>query len=371
MIKFLDLKKVNARFHNEFVASFANFLDSGQYILGEQVNAFEHDFAAYCGTKNCIGTGNGLDALVLIFKAYKELGKLKNGDEVIVPANTYIASILSVFQTGLTPILVEPDIDTFNICPEKIKVAVTSKTKAIIAVHLYGQLANMEAINAIAKDHELLVIEDAAQAHGALDNHAVRAGNLSDAAAFSFYPTKNLGALGDGGAVTTNDHELASVVRKLRNYGASSKYVNEFKGQNSRLDELQAAFLNIKLKHLDTDNARRRDIAKKYLKEIKNPKIKLPDYSGALDHVFHQFVVRVDDRKDFIEYLRANEIGMLIHYPIAPHQQLAFSEYNHLHLPITEQIHDTVVSIPLNLVLSLNELNTIIDCLNTYCEKIN
>ena len=366
MIEFLDLKKVNARFHNEFVASFANFLDSGQYILGEKVNAFEDDFAAYCGTNNCIGTGNGLDALVLIFKAYKELGKLKNGDEVIVPANTYIASILSIFQTGLTPILVEPDDDTFNICPEKIKTAITSKTKAIMAVHLYGQLANMAAVNAIAKDHDLLVIEDAAQAHGARDVHGICAGNLSDAAAFSFYPTKNLGALGDGGGVTTNDHELASVLRKLRNYGASSKYVNELKGQNSRLDELQAEFLNIKLKHLDADNIRRREFAKKYLEEIKNSKIKLPGYSGAEDHVFHQFVVRVDDRADFSEYLRMNEIGMLIHYPIAPHRQLAFSEYNHLYLPITERIHDEVVSIPLNPELSLDELNTIIDCLNTY-----
>jgi dTDP-4-amino-4,6-dideoxygalactose transaminase len=371
MIKFLDLKKINSRFHSEFEASFLNFLDSGRYILGAQVSLFEHEFASYCGTNNCIGTANGLDALILIFKAYKELGKLKEGDEVIVPANTYIASILSIIETRLTPILVEPDLDTYNVSPEQIKEAISSRTKAIMAVHLYGQLADMKAINAIAKDHDLLVIEDAAQAHGARDAAGNNAGNLSDAAAFSFYPSKNLGALGDGGCVTTNDNDLASILKKLRNYGASSKYVNDLKGQNSRLDEVQAAFLNIKLKHLDADNEKRREIARYYIKEVNNPKIILPFYSNKEDHVFHQFVVRVDDRNAFVEYLRLNKIGTLIHYPIAPHKQEALSEFNYLYFPSTERIHNSVVSIPLNPILSLNELNTIIKCLNTYGAKAN
>jgi len=286
MIKFLDLQKINAVYQESFQEKLKLVLDKGWFILGDEVQSFETNFANYCGTKYCIGVGNGLDALVLIFKGYIQLGKLQKGDEVIVPANTYIASILAILQTDLIPVLVEPRLETYNINPDLIADKITSKTKAILAVHLYGQLAEMEKINAIAKEHNLLVIEDAAQAHGAISNH-LRAGNLSDAAAFSFYPGKNLGALGDAGAITTNDESLANILYSLRNYGSEKKYHNEFIGTNSRLDELQAAFLNVKLPHLDSDNEKRKAIAKRYLSEIKNDKIILPTWDLSDNHVFH------------------------------------------------------------------------------------
>ncbi|NND51462.1 MAG: DegT/DnrJ/EryC1/StrS family aminotransferase [Flavobacteriaceae bacterium] len=366
MIKFLDLEKYNAQFKSEFEGQFSSFLISGRYILGESVSKFETDFAAFCGADHCVGTGNGLDALILIFRSYIELGKLKEGDEVIVPANTFIASILSIIHAGLKPILVEPDEKTFNISPKEIEKAITPKTKAILAVHLYGQLADMAAIKTTASTHGLLVIEDAAQAHGAKSENGKMAGNFGHAAAFSFYPAKNLGALGDGGAAMTNDTELADMIRTLGNYGTTSKYVNAFKGVNSRLDEIQAMFLNIKLRQLDADNKKRRSMANHYLKSISNDKVRLPFYSGQEDHVFHQFVLRVDDRADFIAHLSETNIGSLIHYPIAPHQQDALSEYKNVHLPITETIHDTVVSIPLNPMLSQNELEVIVERINTY-----
>ena len=367
MIKFLDLKTYNRQFEEAFKSEFKAFLNSGYYILGDGVTSFENNFAKYCDTKNCIGTGNGLDALVLIFKAYLALGILKEGDEVIVPANTYIASILSVIHSNLTPVFVEPDEDTFNISAKTIEAAITSKTKAVLVVHLYGQLCDMNAINALANSHELLVIEDAAQAHGAVhESTKKKAGNLGHAAAFSFYPTKNLGALGDAGAVTTNDSELASTIIKMRNYGSSSKYVNEMIGINSRLDELQAVFLNVKLQALDVHNEKRREIAETYLKSINNTKIRLPNYSGGQDHVFHQFVLRINDRDKFVSYLESHGIGSLIHYPIAPHKQIAFSAYKNLQLPITEEIHNSVVSIPLNPILSKNDIQTIIKTINAY-----
>jgi dTDP-4-amino-4,6-dideoxygalactose transaminase len=374
MIKFLDLQKLNARFETEFKEEYNKFLSSGRYILGNNVLAFEKNFAAYCGTKYCIGVGNGLNALILIFKAYIKLGKLKKGDEILVPANTYIASILAVVHADLIPVFVEPDIETFNISPLEIKKGITPKTKAILAVHLYGQLANMEEINRIAKVNNLLVIEDAAQAHGAVLNFKsqipntkdLKAGNLGDAAGFSFYPSKNLGALGDGGGVTTNDEELASVISKLRNYGASSKYVNDYIGYNSRLDEIQAMFLTIKLKHLDIDNIRRVEIANYYQENISNKKIQLPSFSNDKDHVFHQFVVRVKDREEFVGYLTNNQVETLIHYPIPPHKQIAFSAFNHLRLPITENIHNTVVSIPLSPIMLEQQIDKIIELLNTY-----
>jgi dTDP-4-amino-4,6-dideoxygalactose transaminase len=366
MIQFLDLQAINARFENEFKKSFDEFLTSGRYILGDGVKAFEANFANYCGTKYCIGVGNGLDALVLIFKAYIELGKLNKGDEIIVPANTYIASILAIINSGLIPVFVEPELDTYNISPEKIKDVITLKTKAILAVHLYGQLADMNAINNLANSNNLLVIEDSAQAHGAIYSNGKRAGNLGDASGFSFYPSKNLGALGDGGAVTTNDKKLASLIYKLRNYGTSSKYVNDYIGFNSRLDEIQALFLNIKLKKLDEYNAKRVQIAQQYLSQIISNKIKLPYFSNQQNHVFHQFVVSVEDREAFVKYLRNNQVETLIHYPIAPHKQKALSKYAHLRLPITEQIHKSVVSIPLSPIMTDVQAKKIIQLLNAY-----
>ncbi|NOY48894.1 MAG: DegT/DnrJ/EryC1/StrS family aminotransferase [Chlorobi bacterium] len=366
MIQFLDLQAINSRFESDFKKAFNELLVSGRYILGDGVKTFETNFASYCGTKYCIGVGNGLDALILIFRAYIESGKLKKGDEVIVPANTYIASILAIIHAGLTPVFVEPELETYNISTEKIKEVITPQTKAILAVHLYGQLADMKAIVSLAKQHNVLVIEDAAQAHGAVNSDAKRAGNLGDAAGFSFYPSKNLGALGDGGAVTTNDEKLANLIYKLRNYGTSSKYVNDYIGFNSRLDEIQALFLNIKLKKLDDDNAKRIQIAQQYLSHITSSKVKLPYFSNQQDHVFHQFVVRVEERESFVDYLKNNQVETLIHYPIAPHKQKALSKFAHLKLPITEQIHKSVVSIPLSPIMTNVQVNKIIQLLNAY-----
>ena len=367
MIKFLDLHKLNARFEDEYTLRFKSFIKSGYYILGSEVKTFETNFSNYCGTKHCVGVANGLDALTLIFKGYIKLGKLQPNDEIIVPANTYIASILSIMNAGLKPVFVEPDEASFNISPSEIERHITPKVKGILVVHLYGQLADMKRVNAIAKTHNLIVVEDAAQAHGAvLNSKEKKAGNLSDAAGFSFYPSKNLGALGDAGAVTTNDTELANTIRLLRNYGSSKKYVNEALGINSRLDELQAAFLNIKLKHLDEDNQRRREIAKSYLKEIQNDNIQLPEYNNSEDHVFHVFVIRVKDRLKFIKHLENNSIGYLIHYPIAPHKQKALLPFNTLSLPLTEAIHNTVISIPISPVMTNEEVQTVINALNHY-----
>ena len=374
MIKFLDLHKINARFETDFQERFKHFLDSGYYILGSEVERFESHFASYCGSKYCIGTANGLDALTLIFKSYIHLGKLHINDEVLVPANTYIASILSVINAGLKPVLIEPELETYNISPKEIEKQVNKNTKAILVVHLYGQLADMDAINAIAKSRGLLVVEDAAQAHGAerstkyseQSTKLLKAGNLGHAAAFSFYPSKNLGALGDAGAVTTNDDTLAGTLKMMRNYGSSEKYVNEMIGFNSRLDELQAAFLNIKLRVLDQDNAKRQSIAKRYIQETKNKKITLPFYSGAKDHVFHVFVVRVAHRSDFVAYLQTHNIGYLIHYPLPPHQQKALSMFKQITFPVTEAIHKTVVSIPISPVMSDDEVTTVIKILNAF-----
>jgi len=366
MIKFLDLHKINARFETQFQEQFQQFLDSGYYILGKQVSSFETNYANYCGTSHCIGTSNGLDALILIFKAYRSLGILKENDEVLVPANTYIASILSVIHSGLKPVFIEPDMHTFNMSVIEIEKNITPKTRAILAVHLYGQLADMTQINSIAKANGLLIIEDAAQAHGAINEKGNKAGNLSDAAAFSFYPSKNLGALGDGGAVTTNNDALAEIVKKLRNYGASKKYVNELAGFNNRLDEIQAAFLNIKLPMLDEDNNKRRRVVMRYLSEMKNEKIKLPFYNNTLDHVFHQFVVIVEDRNHFVDYLKKHNIETLIHYPIPPHKQEALVDYEALRLPITEDIHKSIVSLPISPVMAEIEVTQIINAINKY-----
>ena len=366
MIKFLDLQTINERYNTAFKNRFNHFLSKGYYILGSEVSTFETNYATYCNTQHCIGVANGLDALTLIFKAYIQLGKLSVGDSVLVPANTYIASILSIINAGLKPILMEPDSETYNLSPSLILSGIFPEVKAILVVHLYGQLAPMEELQTIAKHHNLLVIEDAAQAHGAVDAKGQKAGSLGHAAAFSFYPSKNLGALGDAGAITTNDTQLSELLKRLRNYGSPKKYVNSVVGFNSRLDELQAAFLNLKLPNLDEDNAKRRSVAKRYLKGINNIKVKLPHYSGTNDHVFHLFVVLVEDRDRFMNYLKDNAIETLIHYPIPPHKQEALKLYSDLKLPFTEKIHQQLVSIPMSPVLDKEDVSKIITTINAY-----
>jgi dTDP-4-amino-4,6-dideoxygalactose transaminase len=365
MIKFLDLNKINQSYEEAFKKQFATMLDSGWYILGNSVKQFEGEFAQYCGTKHCIGVANGLDALILIFRAYKEIGKLKNGDEVIVPANTYIASIIAILQNNLKPVLVEPDIKTYNLNFSEIEKYITPRTKAILPVHLYGQLCAMEEISQIAQKHNLLVVEDAAQAHGATANGR-KAGNWSYAAAFSFYPGKNLGALGDGGVITTNCDELAEVLKAIRNYGSHKKYHNDYMGINSRLDEIQAGFLSIKLQDLDNQNQRRREVAKRYLSEIRNQEIVLPYYDGSDNHVFHLFVIRCKRRDELQAYLQQQGIETLIHYPIAPHKQKAMHAYRSLSLPITELIHSEVLSLPMSPVMTDEEVSAVIECLNRF-----
>ena len=359
MIKFLDLQKINAIYQEQFQQKLKLVLDSGWFILGNEVKEFERNFANYCDAKHCIGVANGLDALILILKGYIELGKLQKADEIIVPSNTYIATILAILQADLVPVLVEPDTETYNINPDLIEAKITFKTKAIMPVHLYGQLCEMKKINAIAKQHKLLVIEDAAQAHGLRFE-----GN--NAKGFSFYPGKNLGALGDGGAITTNDDELAKVLFSLRNYGSEKKYYNEFIGVNSRLDELQAAFLNVKLPYLDVDNIYRQKIAKRYLSEIKNEKIILPKVASLENHVFHLFVIRTENREELQEYLLKNNIETVIHYPIPPHKQKCFQNWNSLSFPITEKIHEEVLSLPISPVMTSQEVDYVIQILNKF-----
>ncbi len=366
MIKFLDLQKINAPYNEAFERKLRSVSGKGWYILGDEVKSFERDFSDWCGAGHTIGVGNGLDALVLIFRAYIELGKLKKGDEVIVPANTYIASILAVLQAGLVPVLVEPDAETYNIDPDLVIANLGLKTKAILAVHLYGQLSDMESLGKIARQHKLLLIEDAAQAHGAKNTQGIMAGNLADAAGFSFYPGKNLGALGDAGAVTTNDPALAEMVSVLRNYGSHEKYYNEHIGYNSRLDELQAAFLSVKLPQVEAENERRKIVANRYLSEINNPKITLPAYNGGAHHVFHLFVIRCESREDLQRYLSEKGIQTLIHYPVPPHRQKALPDWNNWSFPLTEKIHREVLSLPMSPVLAEDEIAHIIKVLNHY-----
>lgn len=366
MIRFLDLHKVNKRYEEEFKIAFQEIVNSGQYILGKQVLQFEKEFASYCGVKYCIGVNSGLDALRLIFEAYKLMGVLKEGDEVIVPANTFIATILAISHANLKPVLVEPDNESFNIDTSRIESLITKKTKAILGVHLYGQIYDAEKLETLANKYKLLLIEDAAQAHGARWQDGRRAGNLSHAAAFSFYPTKNLGALGDGGAITTNHEQLANMINKIRNYGQVAKYVNKYVGFNSRLDELQAIFLRIKLKHLDEDNTKRQTIAKNYITKIINAKIKLPEYNILSSHVFHLFVIRVKEREQFLKHLSNNGIETLLHYPIAPHKQEAFIKMGNLKLPITEEMQNSVVSLPISPVMSEVDVLKVIDVINTF-----
>ena len=366
MISFLDLKKINMPYETAFQEKLKAVLENGWYILGKEVESFEKAFAEYCKTDYCIGVGNGLDALTLIFKGYIALGKLQKGDEVIVPANTYIASILAILQADLIPVLVEPRLETYNINPDLIEEKITPKTKAILAVHLYGQLAEMDKIAQIANRNNLLIVEDAAQSHGSESNLKSKINNLTSSVAYSFYPGKNLGALGDSGAITTNDAELAKVLVSLRNYGSEKKYHNEHIGVNSRLDEIQAAFLNIKLPNLDADNDKRRAIAKRYLSEIKNDKIVLPFWDLSNNHVFHLFVVRTQNRDDLQSYLSDNGIQTMIHYPVPPHKQKALSKWNTLSFPVTEKIHDEVLSLPISPVLNKEEVGFVVEILNRY-----
>lgn len=361
MIKFLDLKVTNEKYKEELLKTFESVLDSGWYIMGNELLEFEKEFAQYCGTKYCVGVANGLEALSLILRAY-DIGP---GDEVIVPANTYIASILAISQNGAKPILVEPSLLTYNIDEEKIEEKITERTKAILVVHLYGKVANMDIINKIAKNNKIKVIEDGAQAHGAMFNNQ-KVGSLGDAAGFSFYPGKNLGALGDGGAVTTNDAELFEKIKMLRNYGSSKKYENKLKGFNSRLDEMQAAFLRIKLRGLDLENQKRQEIASYYLKKIKNADIIVPINKIEKEHVWHLFVLMVENRDNFQKYLLENKIETMIHYPIPPHKQLAYEELNKEEYKITEKIHKKIVSIPLNPNLSELEVSKIVNVINRY-----
>ena len=352
-VPFLDLKAINARHAAELKAAAARVIDSGWYVLGEEVKAFESEYAAWVGSPHCIGTSDGLSALILALRGWKELGLLKDGDGVAVPANTYIASILAITENRLRPVLVEPDEDTFNLGATKLAAALTPDVKAVLAVHLYGQLADMPAIAQLCRDRGLLLLEDGAQAHGAHIG-GVKAGAWGDAAAFSFYPGKNLGALGDAGALTCKDAKLAEMVRALRNYGSHVKYQNLVQGPNDRLDELQAALLRVKLQHIDADNARRREIALRDRREIKNPAVRLPSVRvGEDSHVWHLFVVRVPDRAAFQQRLLDKGVHTAIHYPIAPHLQQAYAkELGHLKFPLTEAIHREVVSIPISPVMT-------------------
>ena len=362
MIKFLDLKKVNERFRSKMDATVKRVLDSGWYLLGKEGEAFEREFAAYCGVQHCIGCANGLDALKLIIQAYG----IGIGDEVIAPANTYIASLISISANGAMPVLVEPDPKTCLINPDLIEQVVTPRTKAIMVVHLYGRAMDMTKVWEIARRHKLKIIEDSAQSHGAMFNGR-RCGNLGDASGFSFYPGKNLGCLGDGGAVTTNDDTLAEKIRALRNYGSDVKYHFPYRGTNSRLDEIQAAWLRVKLPLLDADNQKRREIAKRYLEGIRNPLLRLPTMpEDETQHVWHVFTVFCDRRDELKHYLDDKGVQTVIHYPIPPHRQPAYTEWHDLSLPITEKIHESIISIPISPVLSDEEVAEIIDILNAF-----
>ncbi|GGH91714.1 aminotransferase [Pseudomonas fluvialis] len=372
MIQFLDLKEINTQYRAELLEACARVIDSGWFVGGNELASFEKEFSAYCGTKYAIGVANGLDALILTLRAWLALGKLEQGDEVIVPANTYIASILAISANGLTPVLVEPDENSYNLSPENTRKAITKKTKAILPVHLYGQLADMPALLGIAKEHGLLVLEDSAQAHGAEIN-GIKAGNWGHASGFSFYPGKNLGALGDAGAVTTNDDELAETLKALRNYGSQEKYKNLFKGVNSRLDEIQAAMLSVKLRKLDEETQRRREIAAAYKTGIKKSKIKLPDVQHkaatieqSYSHVWHLFVIRTQYRSALQQHLNEQGVQTLIHYPIAPHKQKAYKEWNDQSYPLTEAMHEEVLSLPISPVMTDEQVQAVISAINSF-----
>lgn len=364
-ILFLDIQKITRQYAPEIHAVVSRVIDAGWYLLSDEVRQFEKNYAAYIGTNYCVGVANGLDALRIILRAYMEMGVMRPGDEVIVPANTYIASILAISDNGLVPVLVEPDIDTYQIDERKIEGAISSKTKGIMIVHLYGQCAYTEKIDYLCKKYGLKLIEDNAQAHGC-QFKGKRTGALGDAAGHSFYPGKNLGALGDGGAITTNDRELSDMVRILANYGSSVKYVFDYRGYNSRLDEIQAAILSVKLSHLDCDTARRREVARFYLAHIKHPDIILPTIDDWEAHVFHVFIIRSKKRDALQQFLQEKGIQTLIHYPIPPHKQKAYREWNKLSFPITEKIHKEVLSLPISPVITNEEVKLVVEAVNLF-----
>ena len=365
MVKFLDLQKVTEKYSAEIHEAVNRVIDSGWYLQGKENEKFEADYSAYIGTKYTVGVANGLDALIWIFRAYIEMGVMKPGDEVIVPANTYIASILALTENGLKPVLVEPNLATYQIDGTRIENVITSRTKAVLIVHLYGQCAYTERIGEICQKYGLKLVEDNAQAHGCL--YAGRkTGSLGDAAGHSFYPGKNLGALGDAGAVTTNDEELAKTVRALANYGSSQKYVFKYTGRNSRLDEIQAAVLDVKLRNLDEDNAHRKEIARYYLENIRNPQIITPQVEDWDANVFHIFPVRFPKRELLQKYLSDNGVQTIIHYPIPPHKQECYKEWNNLSFPITEKIHNEELSLPISPVMTMEEAIDIVKLLNAF-----
>ncbi|MDY4043711.1 MAG: DegT/DnrJ/EryC1/StrS family aminotransferase [Marinifilaceae bacterium] len=365
MIPFLSLKQVTGKYSAEIHEAVSRVIDSGWYLQGQENENFERNYSKYIGTKHTIGVANGLDALIWIFRAYKELGVMRDGDEVIVPANTYIATILAITENNLVPILVEPSIDTYQIDDSLIEERITARTKAICIVHLYGQCAYTEKIGELCKKYDLKLIEDNAQAHGCVFN-GKKTGSIGDAAGHSFYPGKNLGALGDAGAVTTNDDQLAEAIRSLANYGSSRKYVFKYAGRNSRLDEIQAAILDVKLRHLDEDIELRKQIAKYYIEHITNPRIILPKVFDWQQHVFHIFTIRCAERDRLQQYLTDNGIQTNIHYPIPPHKQECFKEWNHMTLPITEKIHAEELSLPMSPVMTLEEVEKVVAILNAW-----
>jgi dTDP-4-amino-4,6-dideoxygalactose transaminase len=365
MIKFLDLQKITEKYSDEIHEAVNRVVDSGWYLQGKENAKFEKHFADYIGTKHCVGVGNGLDALVWIFRAYIELGVMKPGDEVIVPANTYIASILAITENGLKAVLVEPDMKTLEIDDNKIEEVITEKTKAILIVHLYGRCAYTDKIGALCTKYNLKLVEDNAQAHGCMFNRR-RTGSLGDAAGHSFYPGKNLGAFGDAGAVTTNDEILANTVRALANYGSQKKYVFKYKGRNSRLDEIQAAVLDVKLRHLDEDNDHRKQIAKYYYEHINNKYVTLPVFLPETNNVYHIFPIRCSKRDEMQSYLKDNGVQTLIHYPIPPHKQGCYKEWNSMSLPVTEQIHQEELSLPISPVMSMDDVENVIKLLNSF-----
>lgn len=365
MIKFLDIQKINQQHSEEIHNAVSRVIDSGWYLLGEENYEFEKNFSEYIGVKHCINVANGLDALRIILKAYIELGHMQEGDEIIVPANTFIASILAITDNRLTPILIEPSIITYQIDDKKIEDAISSKTKAIMIVHLYGQCSYTEKIKVLCKKYDLKLIEDNAQAVGC-NFDTYKTGALGDAAGHSFYPGKNLGALGDAGAVTTNDNQLAETVRILANYGSKIKYEFNCQGLNSRMDEIQAAILNVKLKYLDNDNETRRSRAKYYIDNIHNSNIILPQVNDWNAHVFHLFVVRTNKRDEVINNLSSKDIQALIHYPIPPHKQKAYSGWNNSKYPISEKIHNEIISLPISQVITEEEMNIVVDTINSF-----
>lgn len=365
MVKFLDLQKVTSRYGAEIHDSVSRIIDSGWYLLGEETALFEKNYAAYIGASHCIGVANGLDALRLILRAYIEMGVMKEGDEIIVPANTFIASIIAITDNRLVPVLVEPNIETYQIDDEKIEQALTPRTRGIMVVHLYGACAYTDKCAELCRRYNLKLIEDNAQAAGCR-YHGRTTGSLGDAAGHSFYPGKNLGALGDGGAVTTHDAQLAEKVRTLANYGSSAKYIFDYQGYNSRLDEIQAAILNVKLTYLDSDNVRRKEVARYYMEHISHHDLILPRVNDWHAHVFHLFVIRTPNRDEMLHYLNDNGVQALIHYPVPPHRQRAYRALNNLHLPITEKIHREILSLPISQIITNEEAEQVVEIVNSF-----